>query len=450
MEPIGQARLLLDAQRAAFEHEGIVSAQVRIDRLGRALALLVNHQAEICAAAASDFGQRPETLTRFMDVLPAVLAIRYARGQVRRWMRPRRPHVALPAGAPGVRAEIRHDPVGVVGVISPWNFPVNLSFSPLAGILAAGNRCLIKPSETTPAVSALMLRLFAQYFDTREVAVVTGGADVADEFSRLPFDHLLFTGSGAIGRRVMAAAAANLVPVTLELGGKSPALIGRSADLPKAVDRIMLHKLANAGQVCIAPDYVCVPRESAEQFVELARAWVARAYPGLPGNPDYCSMISDRHAQRMHALLADANAHGARIVALAPDVMQEEIFGPLLPIRSYERIEESIADINSRPRPLALYYFGRDLAEMRQVLDHTISGGVTVNDVAMHFLAQELPFGGIGASGIGAYHGEHGFARFSHARAVYHQSRFDLAGIVGLRPPYGARARHALKLLIRR
>ncbi|MFI4891134.1 MAG: aldehyde dehydrogenase family protein, partial [Steroidobacterales bacterium] len=287
-------------------------------------------------------------------------------------------------------------------------------------------------------------------------------------------DHLLFTGSGDIGRRVMAAAAENLVPVTLELGGKSPALVGRSADLTRAIDRIMLHKLANAGQMCIAPDYMYVPRESVERCVQLACRWVERTYPGLPNNPDYCSMVTDRHAERMRALRADAADKGAKIVTLAPEVgaghgpsrligpalildttddmrvMQEEIFGPLLPVRSYDRIEEAIADINSRPRPLALYYFGRDAAEMRRVLDHTSSGGVTVNDIAMHFLAQELPFGGVGASGIGAYHGEYGFLRFSHARAVFSQSRLDLAGLVGLRPPYGARARRALKFLIRR
>ncbi|MFI4891281.1 MAG: aldehyde dehydrogenase family protein, partial [Steroidobacterales bacterium] len=233
MDPTGQASMLLDAQRAAFELEGVVTAEVRIDRLGRALALLVNHQAEFCAAAASDFGQRPATLTRFMDVLPAVLALKDARRHMRGWMRPQRLRVGLPAGAPGVRAEIRHDPLGVVGVISPSNFPITLSFGPLAGILAAGNRCLIKPSESTPEVSSLMQRLFGQYFDAREVAVVTGGVDVAEAFSRLRFDHLLFTGSGDIGRRVMAAAAENLVPVTLELGGKSPALVGRSADLTR-------------------------------------------------------------------------------------------------------------------------------------------------------------------------------------------------------------------------
>jgi coniferyl-aldehyde dehydrogenase len=468
------ARLLLEAQRAAFRSDGIVTARVRIDRLDRALDLLVTHQAEICDAAGSDFGQRPATLTRFMDVLPAVVALKYARRHVSRWMRPKRQCVTLPAGAPGVRAEIMHDPLGVVGVISPWNFPITLSFSPLAGILAAGNRCLIKPSELTPRVSSLLQRLVGQYFDALEVAVVVGGPEVAEAFSRLPFDHLLFTGSAAVGRRVMTAAAANLVPVTLELGGKSPAVIGRSADLGRAVDRIMLHKLANAGQICLAPDYVCVPCEMVDGFVQLARAWVDRVYPSLPSNPDYSSMVSIRHAQRMQALLADAGAKGARVVALAPgldtraepsrlispalildvtddmQVMQEEIFGPLLPIRPYERIEESIADINSRPKPLALYYFGNDRAEMCWVLGRTISGGVTVNDIAMHFVAEELPFGGVGASGMGAYHGEHGFTRFSHARAVFYQTRLDVAGLVGLRPPYGARAQRLLKLFIRR
>jgi coniferyl-aldehyde dehydrogenase len=319
-----------------------------------------------------------------------------------------------------------------------------------------------------------MQRLVSRYFDAREVSVVTGDAEVAQAFSRLPFDHLLFTGSTSVGRRVMTAAAAGLVPVTLELGGKCPALIARSADLERSVDRIMLGKLANAGQMCIAPDYVCVPRELLEGFVQRVRVWVERVYPGLPSNPDYTSMVSVRHAERMRALLADAVAKGAQAVALAPrsdvdaqfsrlispmlildatsemQVMQEEIFGPLLPVLTYERIEESVEEIQSRPRPLALYYFGKDRTEMQWVLDHTVSGGVTVNDVAMHFMAEELPFGGVGASGMGSYHGVHGFTRFSHARAVFYQTRFDVAGLVGLRPPYGARAQRVLKLFIRR
>lgn len=474
MNEPNDARALLEIQRAAFRAEGIAAARVRSDRLDRAIDLLVTHQAEICDAIAGDFSRRPATLTRFADILPSVMALKHARRHLRRWMRPERERVGLPAGAPGVRAEIAHQPLGVVGVISPWNFPITLTFGPLAGILAAGNRCMIKPSELTPAMSALMQQLMRKHFDPREVAVVTGGADVAEAFSHLPFDHLLFTGSTPVGRRVMAAAAENLVPVTLELGGKSPVLIGRSANLKRAVDRILLGKLGNAGQMCIAPDYVCVPDELLDGFVQLARSWVERAYPATSTNPDYTSMVSERHAERMRALLADAVAKGARVVALDPHgdtgpasdrvispalildvtdemrVMQEEIFGPLLPLRAYRRIEDSIAEVNSRPRPLALYYFGTDRAEMQQVLAHTISGGVTVNDIAMHFLAEELAFGGVGSSGIGAYHGKHGFLRFSHARAVFHQTRFDVAGLAGLRPPYGARAQRVLKWLIRR
>ena len=469
-----EARALLEAQRTAFRAEGVVSARVRMDRLERALDLLVTHQVAFCEAAALDFGQRAASLTRFMDILPAVLALKHARRHVRRWMRPRRQSVGLPAGAPGTRAEIAYQPLGVVGVISPWNFPLTLTFGPLADILAAGNRCLIKPSELTPGVSSLIAGLVGKYFDAQEAAVVTGDAQVAEGFASLPFDHLLFTGSTAIGRRVMAAAAQNLVPVTLELGGKCPTLIGRSAHFARAVDRIMLCKLANAGQMCIAPDYVYVPSESLESFVQAARAWLDRVYPGFPANLDYTSIISGRHAARLEALAADAVAKGARLVPLAPSsdaraaparliaptlvldatddmqVMQEEIFGPLLPVRPYKRIEDPVAEINSRPRPLAIYYFGEDRAEKDWMLAHTTSGGVTVNDIAMHFLAQELPFGGVGASGMGSYHGEHGFMRFSHARAVFHQTRLDVAGLVGLRPPYGARVQRVLKLLIRR
>jgi len=473
---VADPKLLLDAQRSAFLAEGFVSDRVRRDRLTRAIDLLVSHEAQICEAVAADFGQRPASLTRFMDIFPAVHALKFARKSLKRWMKPLPRSLGFPNLAPGSSAEIAYQPVGVVGVISPWNFPVTLTFGPLAGILAAGNRCMIKPSELTPRTSELLSKLIGMFFDPLEVTVVTGGQEVAESFARLPFDHLLFTGSTQVGRRVMAAAAEHLVPVTLELGGKCPVIVGRSANLGRAVDRIMLGKLANAGQVCLAPDYVCVPRESVSAFVDEARKWTQNAYPGLPANRDYTSLISARHLQRTEELLADARMHGAQIIDLSQSspprppqsvtkvmapalilqatdqmrVMREEIFAPLLPVLPYDELDTVISHIQRGERPLALYYFGADKSEERKILRHTLSGGVTVNDIAMHFLAEELPFGGVGASGLGAYHGVHGFRRFSHARAVFRQSRLDIAGLIGLRPPYGARLRRCLGWFIRR
>jgi coniferyl-aldehyde dehydrogenase len=463
--------ILLERQRAAFVTEGAVTARVRIDRLGRALDLLVTHQKQFCDAVAEDYGKRPPAVTLLMDVYPAVQALRHARRNLRRWMRPHSVSTGLPLGVPGTRSEILYQPLGVVGIISPWNFPVALSFGPLAAVLAAGNRCLIKPSEITATTTRLMEELISRYFDPSEVAIVSGGPDVAESFSRLPFDHLMFTGSTAVGRKVMGAAAQHLVPVTLELGGKCPVIIGRSADLGRAVDRILLGKLANAGQICLAPDHVFAPREMIGPLVQAAQSWVRRAYPAWATNPDYTSLISAKHASRARELLADAIAKGGRPVTLteAPPtgdderrlapalildptedmrVMQEEIFAPILPVIAYDRLEEPIVRVNRSARPLALYYFGRDERELRQILDRTVSGGVTVNDIAAHFLVENLPFGGVGASGMGAYHGEQGFRQFSHARAVFRQTRLDLAGLIGLRPPYGARLRGFLNILL--
>ncbi len=465
---------LLQAQRTAALAEGEPTARVRIERLGRAIEMLISSQSRLCEALAQDFGQRPEAVSRLMDVLPAVHSLSLARREVRSWMKPLRPKLGLPMGIPGAHGRIVHQPLGVVGVISPWNFPLALTFGPLAGIFAAGNRCMIKPSELTPATADLIRDEVARHFDPRELTVVTGGPEVADAFSRLPFDHLLFTGSAGIGRRVMAAAAGNLVPVTLELGGKCPVVVSRSARLHRAADRILLGKLANAGQMCIAPDYVCLPKESVDEFVKIARTWAARAYPGLPMNSDYTSLVSERHARRAEELIADAIAKGAEVISLtdgAPTesaerrlvapalilgatddmrVMQEEIFAPLLPLRPYERLDDVVDYVNRHSRPLALYYFGSDVAEEQALLARTRSGAVTVNDVGTHFIAEELPFGGVGASGMGAYHGVHGFRRFSHARAVFHMPRWDVAGLLGLRPPYSKRIRFWLDLLIRR
>jgi coniferyl-aldehyde dehydrogenase len=437
--------------------------------------MLVSSQQQLCEALSADFGRRPAEISRFLDILPAVHSLKLARRKLSQWMRTRRSPLGLPLPVPGATGHIEYQPLGVVGVISPWNFPVSLSFGPLAGILAAGNRCLIKPSEITPATSELMRDLVSRTFDPRELAVVTGGPELAQAFSGLPFDHLLFTGSESVGRRVLLAAAEHLVPVTLELGGKCPVVVGRSANLAQVVDRVLLANMANAGQICLAPDYVCLPEERIAEFTRLARVWSAHAYPQLPENPYCTSIVSARHSQRIAQLLADAVAKGARVIALGGEpsqaaasdsrmvpptlildateemkVMQEELFSPLLPVRTYKRIDEAIAYINRHAPPLALYYFGVDRSEQQQVISRTRSGGVTVQDVGMHFFAERLPFGGIGASGLGAYHGEHGFRRFSHARPVLRMPRWDFAGLLGLRPPYGKRLRFWLDILIRK
>jgi coniferyl-aldehyde dehydrogenase len=463
---------MLARQRSAFDADPYPGAPLRIDRLNRAIDLLLTHQRQICEAAAADYGRRPEMVTRVADIFPALLALKYARSHVKRWMRPERRRVGFPMAAPGMRASIDYQPLGVVGVISPWNFPVNLSFGPLAGILSAGNRCLLKPSEITPAVSALMQGMVQKAFDPAELAVVTGDAEVAAAFSKLPFDHLLFTGSTEVGKRVMAGAAEHLVPITLELGGKCPVIIGRSAKLPAAVDRILTAKHLNAGQMCIAPDYVCLPRASVDEFVNEAQRWAHHAFAQWPNEGDSTNLVDERHAQRVVDMIAEAQRQGATIIELtaAPAnsetrlvtpklviggsdsmrLMLEEIFAPLLPLRPYDRIDDVIAHLRAAPRPLALYYFGEDAAEQRDMLSRTHSGGVTINDVASHFMIEALPFGGIGASGIGAYHGEHGFRRFSHARAVLKQSWLNMNGLLGLRPPYGARLARSLKFLLRR
>jgi coniferyl-aldehyde dehydrogenase len=462
---------LLSIQQRAMRAEPEVPARLRIDRLQRAIDLLLSHQRELCDAAASDFGQRPATITRSMDILPAVLSLKYARRHLRRWMRPRRVNIGWPLGLPGARARIHRQPLGVVGLISPWNFPLALTFGPLAGILAAGNRCLVKPSELTPALSALIAQLVHWRFDASELAVVTGGPEVGQAFSRLPFDHLMFTGSTTTGQRVYSAAAEHLVPVTLELGGKCPAVVGLSASVPRAVDRILLGKLANAGQMCLAPDHVYLPAERIDAFIQETRRWMGSAYPPAAAGRDFTSMIDDRHAQRAEQLLADARAHGAELIPLtnahgAPPtrhwvtptlvvgatssmrLMREEIFAPVLPLLPYRDIEQVTDQLSERAAALAIYYFGTNAAEARRLMAQARSGAVTINDVAMHFLVESLPFGGVGASGTGAYHGEYGFRRFSHERAVFTQTPMDINTLFGLRPPYGRRVERVLRWLL--
>ncbi|MEP9360340.1 coniferyl aldehyde dehydrogenase [Sphingomonas sp. KR3-1] len=456
-------RELLDAQRAAFMAELPVSLEARRDRLKRAIAMVSDNAGRLCDALSEDFGHRSREQSMITDVAASVGPLHHALKHLKAWSKPARKPVMFPLGLLGGRGSIEYQPKGVVGIIAPWNFPVQLVMSPLSGVFAAGNRAMVKTSEYTPAVAALMADLAAGYFDPTELTFVSGGPDVGKAFAELPFDHLLFTGATGIAKHILHAAADNLVPVTLELGGKSPVVVGRSADVAQATERVALGKMLNAGQICLAPDYMLVPEEKEGAVVDGLVAAASRMYPTLLSNPDYTAVINDRHYARLTDWIEDARAKGAEVIAVNPAnedftssnsrklplhiirnptddmmVMQEEIFGPVLPVRSYRGgIEEAIGEVNRRDRPLALYYFGQDKAEKRAVLDRTISGRATVNDVIFHVSQEELPFGGIGPSGMGAYHGEIGFRTFSHAKAVYSQPKIDVAKLAGMKPPYG-------------
>lgn len=451
------------ASRSGIE----VSYAVRRRRLDVLEALLRENEPALAAAIAADFGHRSAHETRLLEMFPSLEGIRHARRHLRGWMRPQRRPVAL-WFLPG-RAEVHLQPLGVVGIIVPWNYPLYLAVGPLTAALAAGNRVLLKMSEFTPATAALLAELLGRHFAPDEVAVVQGDAVVGQEFSRLPFDHLLFTGSTAVGHQVMRAAAEHLTPVTLELGGKSPAIVSANYPLAKAAERIVVGKCLNAGQTCIAPDYVLVPTGMEEAFVDAARQAVAHCYPALATTADYSSVINARHYERLAGYLDDAVARGARIVPLsdaAPDphrrrlppvavlgarddmrLMQEEIFGPILPVLPCRDLDEAIAFVNRRPRPLALYLFDDDRAGIDKVLAETVSGGVTVNDTLLHIAQDELPFGGVGPSGMGEYHGHAGFLAMSKQKAVFRQSR--LSGIGLFKPPYGARFERLIRLLLR-
>jgi coniferyl-aldehyde dehydrogenase len=444
------------AQKRGFVADPNPSVLARRQRLDRLLALIDDNEEAFVAAIDADFGGRAAQETRIAELFVTRSAILYARRHLARWMRTRRVPTAL-AFLPG-RNRLAPQPLGVVGIVSPWNYPIQLTLCPLAAALAAGDRALIKPSELTPRTSALLAELAAKYFDPELVSVIVGDAEIGKAFVALPFDHLLFTGSTAVGRQVAAAAAANLTPVTLELGGKSPAIFDPSCDLAQSSARVAAGKLFNAGQTCVAPDYLLVPRGQADRAAAALAAAMARLYPTLVANPDYTAIISERHRARLADLAVEARDAGARIVEINPAhesfagsrklpptlvigapptsrLMREEIFGPLLPIVEYDRVEDAIAFVNRGDRPLALYWFGRDATRRARVLSETISGGVTVNDCLLHFVQEGQPCGGVGASGVGAYHGEWGFRTFSKLKPVFHQS--SLSGFPLLRPPYG-------------
>jgi coniferyl-aldehyde dehydrogenase len=442
----------------------------------RSLRDMIDTRAQdFCAAIASDFGWRSHDETRMAEVVPALTLIRDTLAHLDRWMRPeRRPGSMLfwPASN-----RIYWQPKGVVLIISPWNYPLLLTAGALAAALAAGNRVIIKPSEVAPATAALLKTTLEAALGPELVTVVTGDASVAQALTALPFDHILFTGSTAVGKLVMRSAAQHLTPVTLELGGKSPAIVHPDFDHARAVRRIVRGKLLNAGQTCIAPDYVLVQRDRLEAFVELAKTTIAQFYPRVIDDADYTTIINTKHYERLSVLVADARARGARIVTIdpagelppgeigvaqsrkmlptlvvdpAPDlaVMREEIFGPILPVVPYDTLDDAIAFINAAPRPLALYYFDNDRRRTEQVLQRTVSGGASVNDTMFHFAQEGLPFGGIGPSGMGAYHGRDGFRTFSHGKGVFTQSRWAFTD--KLAPPYGESFRRLIRFAIRR
>ncbi|HZZ69799.1 MAG TPA: coniferyl aldehyde dehydrogenase [Phenylobacterium sp.] len=454
---------VLRRQKAAHIRDGAPTAEQRIARIDRAIAAVIKHEPAIVKALTQDFGSRAEAVSGITDVGASIGPMKHAKANLKAWMKPEK-RKTTPAilGFLGAKAEVRFQPKGVIGIISPWNFPVNLTFAPLAGVLAAGNRAMIKPSEFTPATSELMAKMFAEAFDEEEIAVFPGGPEVGQAFSDLAFDHLVFTGATSIARHVMKAAAANLVPVTLELGGKSPVILGKSADYATSAGRIMAGKTMNAGQICLAPDYVMAPADQLGTFVKEATSAVTAMFPTIKDNPDYTAVIAERHYERIKGYVEDARAKGAQIVEINPagedfsqqehrkipptlilnptdemKVMQEEIFGPVLPVMTYRTVDEAIAYVNAHDRPLGLYYFGDDAAEEAKVLTHTTSGGVTVNDVIFHVAMEDLPFGGVGPSGMGSYHGVDGFREFSHRKSIYHQIKKDLGPMKALRPPYG-------------
>ena len=467
--PASLERLLL-IQRSAFEAERYPSVATRRDRLERLRRIVTQDESRFVAAIERDFGHRSAHETRLAELYIVGAEARHAIRRLSRWMKPRR--VATPWHLLPASARIMHQPVGVVGIISPWNYPVQLALAPAVAAIAAGNRVMLKPSELTPATSALLAELVSTSFREDEFAVIEGDADIRQAFSALAFDHLFFTGSTAVGRKVAQAAAANLTPVTLELGGKSPAVFDATADFASSVPRLMVGKLLNAGQTCIAPDYALVPAARLDEFIAAATATVHDLYPQVSTNPDYTSIVNARHFARLTGLLDDARSKGARIMPLGEAgartdttprrlvptlvagvtddmaIMREEIFGPLLPIETYSTPDDAIAKINARPHPLALYWFGADRGHRERMLRQTLAGGVTVNDTLWHFAHEGLPFGGVGASGSGQYHGEHGFITFSKAKPVYAQSRFAPTRL--LYPPYGRVFERVLALLKRR
>ncbi|MBX9445864.1 coniferyl aldehyde dehydrogenase [Dickeya chrysanthemi] len=449
----------------AVAAEHLLTVSERISILNRCIVLLRTHQDALCDAYSQDFGYRAPGNTLVSDILGSIEALRHAAQHLEQWV----PEEQRTSPFPGTRVVVEYKPLGVVGIISPWNFPLVLTFGPLAGVIAAGNRAMIKPSELAENGSRLLCRLIAEYFSAEEISTLQGGIEASKRFSALPFDHLVFTGSTATGRQIMQAAAENLTPVTLELGGKSPVVVSRGSNLIQAAQRIMTVKTFNAGQICIAPDYVLVHQDDLPTFVEQAKTFLHQRFGTFIDNREYTSVVNARQTARLCTLLDDARALGATLVRASEEeddlprgrmvptfvinppltsrIMQEEIFGPLLPVIAYDHLEQCLDLINGMDRPLAAYYFGDDPLEIAQIRHRTLSGALVINDVMTHVLVHDVPFGGVGASGIGAYHGEIGFKRFSHARPVFYQSPGGESNLL-MRAPFDDASRRLVAQLI--
>lgn len=469
---IARMHEVLERQRTAFAADYYPSLKQRIDRIDRVIALLQDNQQRICEAMAEDYSWRSHDQTLMSDVLLPLGSLKYARAHVKQWMKPQRRKPEFGLGLLGAKTQIRYQPLGSIGVMVPWNFPIAIALSPLAEVFAAGNRAMLKLSEFTPVTADLLIELLAAHFDDSEVAAFTGDAEVGAAFSALPLDHIIFTGSPRVARHVMRAAADNLTPLTLELGGKSPTIVAQGADLKLAAKKIWGGKLLNGGQACIAPDYVFVHESDREALIEEMQTSVKDMLPSLRDNPDYTAQVSALQHQRIQSYLEDAQTRGVQTIVINPAgetfdegtrkipptllidpseealVMREEIFGALLPVKTYRSIDEALDYVNGRPRPLALYYFGDGRAEAERVLATTASGGACINDVMQHVFHSDLPFGGCGNSGYGRYHGGEGFRAFSLARGVYVAPKVDV--LAALRPPYGKTFRRILNFLLTR
>ena len=480
-ETLQEMESVLKLQKKLHIEEGPASIELRKDRLNRCIKMIKEYSDEIIDALQKDFGNRDPKSSFLTEIASTIGVLEHAIKNVDKWTKDeKRPSnvdrhffIRMLMGLLGSKSYIKYQPLGTVGVISPWNFPVNLILAPLGGIFAAGNRAMIKPSELTPATSEVTKKMFEAYFDKSEAAVFTGDAEVGAAFSALPFDHLLFTGGTQIGKKVMKAASDNLVPVTLELGGKSPVIVDEDANLSEVAKKVMRGKTMNAGQICLAPDYLMLPKGKSQEFAKASNEAISEMFADLKYNEDYTSVINERHYERINELVSDAKEKGAEVIQINPadedfeqqelhkipptlvlnptdemKIMQEEIFGPVLPVKEYEDFDETVNYVNSKDRPLGLYLFSKDKNKEKKVLDNTTSGGVTLNDVIWHIGQEELPFGGVGPSGTGSYHGHDGFKEFSHAKAVYKQFSADL--MAQMMPPYKGKMFESMKNQIKK